>query len=137
MDRAQRNKKTNSRRRQNQPVETKSRLSKEKEDIFIENNSFPQPVAEPVHTMTYDDMIKRAQKILLQLRKNKNSWPFLEPVDPISMGIPHYAQIVTDPMDLKTVSNNLNEGRYLTITQFYADIELIIKNSFIFNKSNA
>ena len=87
--------------------------------------------------MTYDDMIKRAQKILLQLRKNKNSWPFLDPVEPIAMGIPHYAQIVTDPMDLKTVSNNLNEGRYLTITQFYADIELIIKNSFIFNKSNA
>ena len=92
------------------------------EDIFIENNSVNQPIVEPVHTMSYDDMIRRGQKILIQLKKNKNSWPFLEPVDPIGMGIPHYSQIVTDPMDLRTVTTNLNEGKYLTITQFYADI---------------
>ena len=81
-------------------------------------------------------MIRRAQKIVGQLRKNKNSWPFLEPVDPIAMGIPQYREIVKDPMDLKTVGNNIREGKYLTITQFYADIELMIKNSYLFNKSN-
>lgn len=48
-------------------------------------------------------MIKKCQKILNLLRKNKNSWPFKEPVDPIAMGIPHYKDIVTNPMDLSTV----------------------------------
>ena len=57
--------------------------------------------------MGMHDVIKRGQKIVAQLRKNKNSWPFLEPVNPVAMGIPHYAEIVKDPMDLQTVSNNL------------------------------
>ena len=97
----------------------------------------PASHPEPLHTLSYDEMIRRAQKILLQLRKNKNSWPFLEPVDPIAMGIPHYAELIKDPMDLKTVGINLNEGKYFTITQFYADIELILKNSYLFNRANA
>lgn len=37
------------------------------------------------------------------LKKNKNSWPFREPVDPVAMGIPHYMDIITNPMDLRTV----------------------------------
>lgn len=39
-------------------------------------------------------------------------------------------------MDLATVTANLAEEKYATITQFYADIELIISNSLLFNRSN-
>lgn len=49
-------------------------------------------------------MIKRCQKILASLKKNKNSWPFLEPVDYVGMCIPHYIEIVKEPMDLRTIS---------------------------------
>lgn len=48
-------------------------------------------------------MIRKCQKMVNLLKKNKNSWPFREPVDPIAMGIPHYCDIVTNPMDLKTI----------------------------------
>ena len=71
-------------------------------------------------------MVKKCQKILTSLKKNKNSWPFLEPVDPIAMGIPHYNNIIKEPMDLKTISLNLAAEKYSTINQFYADVELII-----------
>lgn len=54
-------------------------------------------------------MIKKCQKILAALKKNKNSWPFLDPVDPIALGIPHYPEIVKQPMDLATVTANLAE----------------------------
>lgn len=81
-------------------------------------------------------MIKRCQKILNLLRKNKNAWPFKEPVDPIAMGIPHYRDIVLNPMDLQTAEENLLANKYTTMSQFYADIQLIINNSFTFNKSN-
>lgn len=52
------------------------------------------------------------------------------------MGIPHYRDIITNPMDLKTVAHNLAANKYSTISQFHADIYLIIKNSYLFNKSN-
>ena len=81
-------------------------------------------------------MIKKCQKILTSLKKNKNSWPFLEPVDPVAMGIPHYREIVKEPMDLATIGANLAEEKYVTISQFYADIELIISNSLLFNRAN-
>lgn len=62
-----------------------------------------ESIQEPIQTINYDDMLRKCQKILALLRKNKNSWPFREPVDPIAMGIPHYRDIITNPMDLKTV----------------------------------
>jgi hypothetical protein len=37
-----------------------------------------------------------------QIRR-KNSWPFLEPVDPVALNIPDYLEVVTTPMDLTTV----------------------------------
>ena len=39
-------------------------------------------------------------------------------------------------MDLQTVEKNLKNKIYLTQTQFHADINKIIKNSFQFNKFN-
>jgi hypothetical protein len=48
-------------------------------------------------------MVRKCQKILNLLKKNKNSWPFKEPVDSIALGIPHYSDIIKNPMDLKTV----------------------------------
>jgi hypothetical protein len=74
--------------------------------------------------------------MLSLLRKNKNSWPFLDPVDPIAMGIPQYKDIVGNPMDLSTVQRNLASKKYTTVTQFYGDIKLIINNSYTFNKNN-
>lgn len=65
----------------------------------------PVPTVQPIEiqTMPYEEMVRRANKILNLLRKNKNSWPFREPVDPIAMNIPHYHSIVPNPMDLKTM----------------------------------
>ena len=37
-----------------------------------------------------------------QIRR-KNSWPFLEPVDPVALNIPDYLEVVKTPMDLSTV----------------------------------
>ena len=56
-----------------------------------------------IQTINYDEMTKKCQKILCMLRKNKYSWPFKEPVDPIAMGIPQYREIIKNPMDLKTI----------------------------------
>ena len=89
-----------------------------------------------MQSLSYSEMVKRCQKILTALKKNKNSWPFLEPVDYVGMNIPHYIEIVREPMDLQTIARNLEADKYATISQFYADIELIVSNSLLFNRGN-
>lgn len=39
-------------------------------------------------------------------------------------------------MDLTTIDNNLKTNAYVSQTQFHADINKIISNSFLFNKNN-
>lgn len=36
-------------------------------------------------------------------------------------------------MDLRTIGLNISQNKYSTISQFYADIQLIINNSLTFN----
>lgn len=78
-------------------------------------------------------MIRKCTKILNILYKAKCSWPFREPVDPVALGIPHYKDIIKNPMDLRTIGSNISERKYSTISQFYADIHLVIQNSYTFN----
>lgn len=52
------------------------------------------------------------------------------------MGIPHYYSVVPNPMDLNTMWDNLLNMKYRTVSQFYADVHLIINNSYMFNKNN-
>ena len=83
-----------------------------------------------------DDMMKPCLRILHLLKSNKNSWPFLLPVDPVALGIPNYLDIIKEPMDLQTVEQNIKKKYYSTPSQFHADVEKIISNSYEFNKNN-
>lgn len=39
-------------------------------------------------------------------------------------------------MDLRTIGENLISNKYSTMAQFYADVQLIVSNSYTFNKNN-
>ncbi|KAF7306710.1 Bromodomain-containing protein [Mycena indigotica] len=79
------------------------------------------------------------------LKKLKDSPPFLHPVDPVALQIPHYPTIVRNPMDLMTIERKLvssnpakpdpnpENPRYLTTDDFVADVRLIVKNCILFN----
>lgn len=41
------------------------------------------------------------------LKRNKNAFPFLKPVDAVALGVPDYYRIITEPMDLGTVEARL------------------------------
>ncbi|PAA54029.1 hypothetical protein BOX15_Mlig004054g1 [Macrostomum lignano] len=79
------------------------------------------------------DYIKRIA--LPALMKLPNSWPFKTPVDPVKLGIPDYPRIVLKPMDLGTVKNRLNSGKFYQRGQdCIDDINSIFLNCFIFNR---
>ncbi|KAI0374378.1 Bromodomain-containing protein [Pilatotrama ljubarskyi] len=79
------------------------------------------------------------------LKRMKDAGPFLTPVDPVALGIPHYPSIIKHPMDFSTIERKLQASnpqkpdpnpvnpRYHSADEFVADIRLIFKNCLTFN----
>lgn len=76
---------------------------------------------------------KKCGKVLNALKRNENSGPFLEPVDPIALGVPTYFDVIKNPMDLSTVEFKLKSHEYETPDEFIADVRLIWSNAMLFN----
>ena len=70
---------------------------------------------------------------LLKKTHQAVSWPFLEPVDPVKLGIPDYFDVIKTPMDLSTVKRKLETGQYASAEQFEADVRLIFSNCYAYN----
>ena len=80
-----------------------------------------------------------------QLKKQKDATPFLQPVDPIALNIPHYPSIIKTPMDLSTIERkvlssnpakpdpNPQNPRYHSADDFISDVRLIFQNCLTFN----
>jgi histone acetyltransferase len=73
-------------------------------------------------------------KLLDKIRKNKNSWPFLKPVD-VSEAADYY-EVIKDPMDLQTLQSNLDSGTYKNKEIFVSDLKKIFTNAKVYNKPN-
>ncbi len=77
------------------------------------------------------------------LKKLKDAAPFLKPVDPIALNIPHYPTVVKHPMDLGTIEQKLfssksnapepNVDKYYHVDQFIKDVRLVFENCYTFN----
>ncbi|KAF2209356.1 hypothetical protein CERZMDRAFT_47442 [Cercospora zeae-maydis SCOH1-5] len=80
----------------------------------------------PAQTRFLQDKMKN-------LKKTKNSLPFLHPVDPVALGIPTYLDIIKQPMDLGTMEQKLKSGQYGCVQDFATDFNLIIHNTRTFN----
>ena len=81
-----------------------------------------------------------------QLKKLPQAYAFSSPVDPIALGIPHYHQIITHPMDLSTIEVKLQAsgpkgkgkkggvpGRYAVKEEVVEDFRRVWGNSDRFN----
>ncbi|KIK71261.1 hypothetical protein GYMLUDRAFT_976433 [Collybiopsis luxurians FD-317 M1] len=85
------------------------------------------------------------QSTVRSLKKLKDAGPFLRPVDPVALNIPHYPSIIKNPMDFSTIERkltasnpvkpdtNLHNPRYHNTDEFIADVRLIISNCITFN----
>lgn len=62
--------------------------------------------------------------------------PFRQPVNEVADNAPGYYRIITDPMDLDTMRNNLSNGLYANAAAFKADFDKIIENCRIYNKDS-
>eukprot|EP00571_Detonula_confervacea_P003895 CAMPEP_0172323960 /NCGR_PEP_ID=MMETSP1058-20130122/49994_1 /TAXON_ID=83371 /ORGANISM="Detonula confervacea, Strain CCMP 353" /LENGTH=2248 /DNA_ID=CAMNT_0013040093 /DNA_START=17 /DNA_END=6763 /DNA_ORIENTATION=+ len=53
--------------------------------------------------------------ILTYLKSHSKIGPFLQPVDPIALGIPDYLTVIKEPMDVGTLERELVEGKFSRI----------------------
>lgn len=84
----------------------------------------------------YQLELKFCQYVLNELQKPKHNavaFPFLAPVDPVALNIPHYHKIIKQPMDLSTIASKLNHGQYENAKEFEADVRLMFQNCYKFN----
>lgn len=70
----------------------------------------------------------------LMLKKHFSiNFAFLEPVDPVALNVPHYHEVVKEPMDLGTIQTNLANNKYENGDEFEHDVRLVFKNCYLFN----
>lgn len=76
------------------------------------------------------------RQVLGELTKKTNAninWPFMQPVDPIALGIPDYFTVIKHPMDLGTIRRKLDHREYVNAEQFEQDVRLVFSNCFTYN----
>ena len=74
---------------------------------------------------------------LEKLYRQDESLPFRQPVDPQSLGIPDYFDIVKTPMDLSTVKRKLDTGQYTDPWEYVDDVWLMFDNAWLYNRKTS
>ncbi|GAA5878689.1 hypothetical protein JCM8547_002132 [Rhodosporidiobolus lusitaniae] len=92
----------------------------------------PKPVAAQASGMSIAD-VTACKSLIKKLMKDKKSFIFRAPVDPIKAGAPDYFDKIHNPMDLGTMSAKLQAGVYPDRWAFRDDFKLIISNAKLYN----
>ena len=81
-----------------------------------------------------EEETKKLIKVFDTMEKDNQSYEFLQPVDYVALKLLDYPTIITHPMDLGTVKQNLLNGDYKIFQDFMSDINLIWKNCRTYNQ---
>ena len=74
--------------------------------------------------------------LVKKLRKHESSYPFRIPVDPKALQIPDYLDVVLEPIDLKTIEEQIWQNQYEHLGEFERDVYKMIMNSYKFNQKS-
>ena len=72
-------------------------------------------------------------KIISSIKKLKEAYEFLEPVDYVKYNIPDYLDVIKYPKDLSLIQFGLENNNYKKIQDFLNDIQLIWDNCYTYN----
>eukprot|EP00462_Mataza_sp_D1_P023955 CAMPEP_0175139236 /NCGR_PEP_ID=MMETSP0087-20121206/10787_1 /TAXON_ID=136419 /ORGANISM="Unknown Unknown, Strain D1" /LENGTH=226 /DNA_ID=CAMNT_0016422217 /DNA_START=83 /DNA_END=763 /DNA_ORIENTATION=+ len=75
--------------------------------------------------------------ILKTLQSKSEAVPFLTPVDWEYYGLTDYPEIIKNPMDLGTIQERLEGGKYAGSEPFAADVRLVWKNAQKYNRPDS
>ncbi|KAG7450287.1 Bromodomain-containing protein, partial [Guyanagaster necrorhizus] len=113
--------------------------------IVASHSSTPVPSTPLPTTSLTLSQYRFCNNSVKSLKKLKDAAPFLRPVDPVALNVPHYPTIIKTPMDLGTIERkvatsnpqkpdlNSSNPRYSTPDEFVADVRLVFENCYKFN----
>jgi E1A/CREB-binding protein len=85
-----------------------------------------------------DELRQKLMPTLEKLyRQDPESLPFRQPVDPHTLGIPDYFDIVKRPMDLSTIKKKLDIGQYTDPWEYVDDVWLMFDNAWLYNRKTS
>lgn len=70
-------------------------------------------------------------------KQEPDSIPFRQPVDPQTLGIPDYFDIIKKPMDLSSIKRKLDTGQYTDPWDYVNDIWLMFDNAWLYNRKTS
>ncbi|KAJ3341127.1 hypothetical protein HDU91_000750, partial [Kappamyces sp. JEL0680] len=106
-------------------------------DVLVkpENGDLDQDLQESldVDPVLAKEQLKWLSKTITNLKKRKDAALFLFPVNPVALGIPHYFDVIKQPMDISTIEKKIASGAYATVDAALADFDLMFNNCYTFN----
>lgn len=78
--------------------------------------------------------LEAALMVVKKIMRMDAAEPFNTPVDPVSLGIPDYFDVIDKPMDFGTICHTLEKGKkYKNSRDVFQDVKLIWENCFKYN----
>ncbi|BGP23606.1 transcription initiation factor TFIID subunit 2 [Rhodotorula toruloides] len=96
----------------------------------------PKPQASQASGMPLAD-VTACKSLIKKLLKDKKSFIFRAPVDPVKAGALDYFDKIKNPMDIGTMSAKLSAGVYPDRYAFRDDFKLIISNAKLYNGAHS
>ncbi|CAL8088588.1 unnamed protein product [Calicophoron daubneyi] len=84
-----------------------------------------------------EELLRHFLPLHEEIFNDKYAEPFRAPVDPVVLHIPDYFQVVKEPMDLTTIRNNLEDGKYSDPWQVVDHFRLMFNNAWLYNKKTS
>uniref|UniRef100_A0A3P8TB64 Bromodomain containing 3 n=1 Tax=Amphiprion percula TaxID=161767 RepID=A0A3P8TB64_AMPPE len=98
-------------------------------------NPPPPEVTNPSKPGRRTNQLKYIQNVVIKsMWKHHYAWPFYQPVDAVSLGLPDYHKIITSPMDMGTIKKRLENNYYWSASECMQDFNTMFTNCYIYNK---
>ncbi|XP_054896629.1 bromodomain-containing protein 3-like [Poeciliopsis prolifica] len=98
-------------------------------------NPPPPEVTNPNKAGRRTNQLQYMEKVVVKaLWRHQFAWPFYQPVDAVSLGLPDYHKIITSPMDLGTIKKRLENNYYWSSSECLQDFNTMFTNCYIYNK---
>lgn len=113
------------------PVTAVARVAVDHFQPLLNTGWNPEGYRKLVSPAVQKKILEINRALLVAIKEDKSSWPFLEPVD--GNTVTNYYSHVEDPIDLQTMERKLDAGFYLTQEMFHADLIRMLENCKTYN----
>ena len=112
-------------------------VKKEPTDAKPDLQSPPIPPPQKVSFSPEELKTAMMPPIMKMYNQEPEAIPFRTPVDPATLNIPDYFEIVKKPMDMSTIKRNLDAGIYKDPWEVVDDVWLMFENAWVYNRKTS